>query len=51
MTIRNCRFCNSQLNKIFVDLGMSPLANSYVKEEQISNQKSYPLCAYVCENC
>ena len=51
MTIKNCRFCNSDLNKIFVDLGTSPLANSFLKKEQISNEKSFPLCVYVCENC
>jgi 2-polyprenyl-3-methyl-5-hydroxy-6-metoxy-1,4-benzoquinol methylase len=51
MTIKNCRFCNSNLNKIFADLGTSPLANSFLKKEQISNEKSFPLCAYVCENC
>jgi 2-polyprenyl-3-methyl-5-hydroxy-6-metoxy-1,4-benzoquinol methylase len=51
MTLKNCRFCNFNLNKIFVDLGESPLANSFVKKEQISTEKLFPLCAYVCENC
>jgi 2-polyprenyl-3-methyl-5-hydroxy-6-metoxy-1,4-benzoquinol methylase len=47
-----CRFCQIPLTQTFVDLGMSPLANSYLKPEQIScAEKFYPLHAYVCSNC
>ena len=51
MTIRNCRFCNLHLKKIFVDLGKSPLANSFLKKNDFSHEKLFPLSVYVCENC
>jgi SAM-dependent methyltransferase len=47
-----CRFCENILKHSFVDLGMSPLANSYLKEDQIQQMEPfYPLHAYVCERC
>ena len=48
---KNCRFCNSKLNTIFIDLGKLPLANSYLKENEFDDEKFYPLCAYVCNDC
>ncbi len=47
-----CRFCSAPLEHVFADLGMSPLANSYLTIEQ-SNQMEpfYPLRAYVCSRC
>ena len=51
MVSHKCRFCNSDLNKIFADLGDSPLANSYLKESDFDNEKFYPLCTFLCENC
>jgi len=48
----NCRFCKTKLKYTFVNLGASPLANSYIKEEQLYNAEPfYPLHAYVCDNC
>ena len=47
----NCRFCNKSLNKVFVDLGNLPLANSFLKKDGFDNERVYPLCAYVCEIC
>lgn len=47
-----CRFCETPLKYIFVDLGMSPLANSYLKAGQLQHMEPYyPLCVYVCEKC
>ncbi len=47
-----CRFCDNQLKSTFVDLGISPLANSYLKVEQLQQMEPhYPLCVYVCEKC
>lgn len=47
-----CRFCNHFLKYSFVDLGMSPLSNSYLKAEQLQRMEPfYPLHAYVCDNC
>ncbi|MBI3899640.1 MAG: class I SAM-dependent methyltransferase [Gammaproteobacteria bacterium] len=48
----NCRFCNHTLSQTFVDLGLSPLANSYVPREQVcAMEPFYPLHAYVCDQC
>lgn len=47
-----CRFCASPLTQTFVDLGSTPLANSYLNgPEEIASEKSYPLHARVCSNC
>ncbi|MFC4273504.1 methyltransferase domain-containing protein [Sneathiella chungangensis] len=47
-----CRFCHQELTRTFVDLGATPLANSYLREERdIAAEKSYPLHARVCVNC
>jgi SAM-dependent methyltransferase len=47
-----CRFCAEPLAHVMCDLGMSPLANSYVKFEHAQNaEKSYPLKVWVCGEC
>lgn len=47
-----CRFCETPLKYSFVDLGVSPLANSYLKIEKLNEMEPfYPLHAYVCESC
>jgi len=47
-----CRFCNTDLKYIFVDLGMSPLCESYVPSEKLNDMEPfYPLVVYVCEKC
>jgi SAM-dependent methyltransferase len=51
-TINTCRFCGNILHQVFVDLGMSPLANSYLRQEDLQRMEPhYPLCIYVCEAC
>ena len=48
----SCRFCESPLKHILVDLGMSPLCESYLSAEQLNQMEPfYPLHVYVCENC
>lgn len=48
----SCRFCNHELSHVFVDLGSSPLANSYLKADQLKAMEPfYPLCVYVCSKC
>lgn len=48
----HCRFCSTLLQHTFAGLGMSPIANDYLTQEQLSRaEKFYPLHAYVCENC
>jgi SAM-dependent methyltransferase len=47
-----CRFCDAPLRLTFVDLGSTPLANSYVDPAQADvPDPSYPLHARVCESC
>ncbi|TKB69891.1 MAG: class I SAM-dependent methyltransferase [Nitrospira sp.] len=47
-----CRSCGATLEHTFVDLGMSPLANSYIKSDQLDHMEPfYPLHVYVCEKC
>jgi 2-polyprenyl-3-methyl-5-hydroxy-6-metoxy-1,4-benzoquinol methylase len=47
-----CRFCSTELRHTFVDLGMSPLSNSYLTSEQVNRMEAfYPLHARVCERC
>jgi 2-polyprenyl-3-methyl-5-hydroxy-6-metoxy-1,4-benzoquinol methylase len=48
----SCRFCGSPMDATFVDLGMSPLCESYVSEQQRHRMEAfYPLHVYVCGNC
>lgn len=47
-----CRHCNSDLEVSFCDLGMSPLANSYLEAKDLDRmERFYPLHAYVCSDC
>jgi 2-polyprenyl-3-methyl-5-hydroxy-6-metoxy-1,4-benzoquinol methylase len=49
---KGCMFCGTPLRTTFVDLGMSPLCESYVSREQLDKMEPfYPLHAYVCESC
>ena len=47
-----CRFCSEPLRHTFVDLGMSPLCESYVSASQLNQMEAfYPLHVYVCDRC
>ncbi|MDH3379918.1 MAG: class I SAM-dependent methyltransferase [Gammaproteobacteria bacterium] len=47
-----CRFCGTPLKHTFADLGMSPLANSYVPVAKANAMEPfYPLHAYACTSC
>jgi hypothetical protein len=47
-----CRFCGRGLVHTFVDLGMSPLCESFLRADQLNQMEPfYPLHVYVCENC
>ena len=47
-----CRFCDTSLRHTFVDLGMSPLAESWVAPSQLQSMEPfYPLHVYVCDRC
>jgi SAM-dependent methyltransferase len=52
MNNKKCRFCGGQSLHTFVDLGMSPLANAYIKSGQLQSMESfYPLHCFVCDDC
>lgn len=42
--------CGEELHTLFLDLGVSPLANAYLKSDNQMEQM-YPLRTYVCESC
>jgi hypothetical protein len=47
-----CRFCHAPLRQTFVDLGMSPLCESYLRADQLNQMEPfYPLHLYVCNSC
>jgi len=47
-----CRFCGAPLRHTFVDLGMSPLCESYLPADQLNVMEPfYPLHVYVCDRC
>lgn len=47
-----CRCCGAPLTETFADLGMTPLANSYVAPERAAAMEPfYPLHALVCSDC
>lgn len=52
MDARKCRSCGAELSVTFVDLGMSPLSNSFIPANRALNSETYlPLHAYVCSAC
>lgn len=47
-----CRLCGAPLAATFVDLGKSPLCESYVPEARLGEMEPfYPLHVYVCTQC
>ncbi len=47
-----CRFCGHGLKHTFVDLGMSPLCESFLTSAQLNQMEPfYPLHVFVCDNC
>ena len=47
-----CRLCGAKLTRTFVDLGMSPLCESYVLQERLDDPETfYPLHVRLCDAC
>jgi C-methyltransferase C-terminal domain/Putative zinc binding domain/Methyltransferase domain len=47
-----CRLCGANLTRTFVDLGMSPLCESYVPVERLDDAEVfYPLHVRICDSC
>lgn len=52
MTSIFCRSCAAPLNKVFCDLGLSPISNSFIKvEDKNKEEVFYPLKVLVCDKC
>jgi len=48
----NCRFCGQPMYFTFVDLGMSPLCESFLSYKQLNQMEPfYPLHVFVCGHC
>lgn len=48
----SCRLCGAEIMRTFVDLGMSPLCESYVSAEHLDEPEVfYPLHVLLCEEC
>lgn len=48
----SCRFCGRPLTVTFVDLGMSPLCESFVSAGNLNAMEPfYPLRVHVCDSC
>ncbi len=48
----NCRFCDAPLSDVFVSLGMSPLSNAFLTEDQLGRGETFfPLDVFVCREC
>jgi hypothetical protein len=47
-----CHFCGAGIEQTFVDLGMSPLCESYLSSADLNRGETfYPLHVYVCGKC
>lgn len=47
-----CRFCDTTLEHVFIDLVNSPASNSFLTREQLNEPETfYPLKVYTCHNC
>jgi hypothetical protein len=51
-SLHQCRLCDTPLTRTFVDLGMSPLCESYVPAAKLDEAETfYPLHVRLCDNC
>lgn len=48
----NCRFCDTELRHVFVDLDYAPISNAMLTKEQLNEPELYfPLKIFVCDSC
>jgi hypothetical protein len=48
----NCRLCAEPIDTLMVDLGVSPLCESFLREDQLDTMEPhYPLAVLVCHKC
>ena len=47
-----CRFCKTELNDLFLDLGSAPPSNAFLSPAELNEAESYfPLRLFTCRNC
>jgi hypothetical protein len=47
-----CRFCQRELDVVFVDLGMSPLCETFLAADELNQMEPFfPLVVWVCSDC
>lgn len=47
-----CRFCNTVLEHVFIDLVNSPASNSFLQPQELNEPETfYPLKVYTCDHC
>ncbi len=52
MTTPICRLCDAKLTETFIDLGMSPLCESFLSADQLDSAETfYPLHVRICSEC
>ena len=52
LAAKACRSCGAGLRRTFVDLGLSPLCETYPAAADLNRGETYyPLHVYVCEKC
>lgn len=52
MKVLKCAFCENPLHQSFVDLGVGPLVDAYVKPDELQRMDPFfPLHVYVCDSC
>lgn len=52
IAVKPCHFCRKNLARTFVDLGLSPLCETYPAASDLNRgEVYYPLHVYVCEHC
>ena len=50
--VNQCRLCGTPLTRTFVDIGMSPLCESYVSADKLDGPEVfYPLHVLLCDEC
>lgn len=49
--VKKCRICNNDDLYKFLDFGSTPLANSFLRSDEETNESTYPLNVLFCSKC
>jgi SAM-dependent methyltransferase len=50
-TLETCRLCRSPELETFIDFGRFPLAGAFLRPDQVSTERLYPMGMQYCRNC